>query len=120
MGKMMSDVAAFELCRTLYGLSSWNSDDFWWAEWIADSDTALELKYFRGGAYGKTREWDYTPAYTLGFMMRKLPDFDIYKRGDKYEAWYFHNGMHIHLIANTPANAVANLAIELFKEGILS
>jgi hypothetical protein len=68
------------------------------------------------------------PAYDLGYVMRKLPSgIHIFKasksvRNDgvvKYSAW-MQNVTRYRLLATTPEDAACELAIELFKSGVLS
>lgn len=103
------NVASPELCKELYELSRWDADgNHWWysdgqlvwAAWIAES----------------------TPAYELGYTLRKLPDFV------RMEWWTEADGKRQYRCAyrdtifleDTPEDAVTKLAIELFKQGVLT
>lgn len=97
----MSDVASLELCQELHKLSGWDE------EWLSHSNT--------------------TPKYDLGYLLRKLPPSTEIKRMGKaradivrlgeYVAWNDNHKGRYH--ADTPEDATAKLAIELFKQGIL-
>lgn len=89
------NVASLSLSKRLYELSGWN-----------DTDNS----YLRGTL----------PAYELGFILRKLPNCDIYKRGKEYQCWYnVSKTSWISPKADTPEDCVALLAITLFEQGIL-
>lgn len=117
------NVASLELCKELYELSGWKatSNTFRYGneklDWIQSDD-------------GK--DW-YLPAYDLGYLLRQLPESTTLRRnkakaikasnwhgewaigvyGDQYREV---GGKH----GDTPEDAAAKLAIELFKQGILT
>jgi hypothetical protein len=124
----MSAVASLELCKELYELSGWRKD-------------VEHVYYSNGGAVNPRNVWPKNevfdkpgniPAYSLGYLLRKLPM--QYNRGillvgvtngDKWSAQYYsfyppdRGAKSAILIADTPEDAAAKLAIELFKQGIL-
>lgn len=102
----MVDVASLPLCKELYELSGWDND------LLSHNQRA--------------------PRYTLDYLLRKLPkkledgwltltpmvnrgkdDWGISYDTDEGENLGFQ-------YADTPANAAAKLAIELFKQGVLT
>jgi hypothetical protein len=96
------NVASLELCKALYELSGWAGDDS-----FGDMDS------------GKSA----TPAYDLGYLLRKLPQGThiVKNTGDKpdYSCWsYLHENVDT-VRADTPEDAACMLAIELFKQGVL-
>lgn len=120
----MSDVGSLELCKELFELSGW-------------TDT-----YFCYSAYGK--QWSIThgrqsskiekcPAYSLGYLLRKLPNEATSKKYGGYHYLYLHHGKQdwyayygaidtteFMAAGDTPEDAACKLAIELWKQGILN
>jgi hypothetical protein len=119
------NVASLELCSELYELSGWGSQEFWWTEvadypfdrnkWIAHNQGNIPRKY---------------PAYDLGYLLRKLPamidgDCVTLTHADKWGASYegLRGGALMSRFiqsADTPEDTAAKLAIELFKQGVLT
>jgi hypothetical protein len=139
------NVASLELCRELYELSGWDKTDYvhyrapykaaTWYEGNADvywkmvrENSGINLESF--------------PAYDLGYLLWKLPRHLKMKHqvwhllvmnGDVAETnWiadyvtvgrecWLHEGDRARLTEGaTPEDAAAKLAIELFKQGILT
>ena len=113
----MSDVASLELSRELYELSGW-----------VDTQLAA-LKENSDGSHSNI--WE--PQYSLGFLIRKLPTY-LFQDDDDWlltlrpqfnagwDAYYAGQSdprARYYQEADTPENAVAKLAIELLKQGIL-
>lgn len=124
------NVASLELCKELYELSGWDSDfirtsirgDVWNVH-VRPTDPNWR---FAGGV---------APAYSLGYLLRKLPNYiptfgddgDDYLfslkpnfEGNEWEAAYW--GIQKSLYwnrADTPEDAACKLAIELYKQGVL-
>lgn len=106
----MSNVASLEHCKELYELSGWNPHD------LPDHP----------GSNGKL---PYVPAYDLGYLLRKLPRTAITRidQNDfKNAEWVADSFLlrdrkrkPVQFRADTPEDAAANLAIELFKQGVL-
>jgi hypothetical protein len=112
----MSDVASLDLCRELYELADWNEVHWWYKTWDG-IDWQL-------GTYEADIP-ECIPAYDLGYLLRKLPQ-NIGRITLKHRE---HSGMwfckwddrkgELGQQADTPEDAAAKLAIELFKQGIL-
>lgn len=84
--------AGEELARELYELSGWEGD-------------------------AERRHEPKVPYYSLGYLMRKLPDddYELFKNS----SWLMRGMAGPTTFAGTPEDAAAKLAIELFKQGIL-
>lgn len=129
------NVASLELCKELYELSGWDrTDKSWWIEQWGNFDTEV-ARYAHKQDEDDTSTIHY-PAYDLGYLLRKLPNYVwseryqekarlwVRKDEDNWFAWYFVNGIQdvvseFGTNADTPEDATAKLAIELFKQGIL-
>ncbi len=125
------NVANLELCKELHELSVW--DDTVWFHFKGHLYTSHEL---RGQTVGPG--WEPVPAYDLGYLLRKLPrylEFQGKHEGDfllklmpLYDGstWRIEyaeasdDWMPFCVDADTPENAVAKLAIELFKQKIIT
>jgi hypothetical protein len=112
-------VASLELCKELFGLSDWS-----------DTNKVWSLAYKAEEATRKGRQWHisnrhiksngFYPAYGLGYLIRKLPAYSCVEIDDVISASHSTKDFkEFTEIANTPEDAVAKLAIELFKQGIL-
>lgn len=131
------NVASLELCKELYQLSGWDLTYFIWTEKSLTVDKlGTELwgdnVVAMSGAEADTWDGYKCPAYVLGYLLRKLPtgsSVEVLSDGQyKAKCYYGLDDAHssgIPLIelfvakADTPEDAVAKLAIELFKQGIL-
>jgi hypothetical protein len=135
---MEMNVTSLELCKELYELSGWEPDN-WFDTDTADGSPEEYLLTYEDVTvgYGGELRPNTAPAYDLGYLLRKLPvriaeDVnDIYWLSitpmDRQGTWslsyegnreesddlYFNFG-------DTPEDAAAKLAIELFKQGILT
>lgn len=135
----MSNTASLELCRELYKLSDWfdSSADHYWH--LDEQPHICSKVVWPEGALGV----EIYPAYDLGYMLRKLPPYEP-KSGDRIKTeleyhggigggasrkwvarWYAvdDQGKHyipFNVMADTPEDAAAALAIELFKKGVLT
>lgn len=122
----MSNVASLNLCKELYELSGWNKP----------TDGSLPRFYYAGNGevYG-AESWNHEdfdcPAYDLGYLLRKLPLTDdigsyieLYKlsvNGSvRYVVFTRPNATPFNSEADTPEDATAKLAIELFKQNVLT
>jgi hypothetical protein len=141
-------VASLELCKDLYELSGWAKTAF-----PGHQDTDKQYMVFKDGSNQdfpylldgrddlsyKDYDADYTPAYDLGYLLRKLPancyirncmnsgDFnpDQLPPANRFEAYldeidttekeFFRQ----YRAADNPEDAACSLCIELFKQGIL-
>ena len=115
------DTANFELSKELYGVSRWGNsiDDHTYWSYIVYSGHRAELRHaHRTGSDGIK-----TPAYDLRYLLRKLPRklrssvFRLQPLTDD-ERWYA--GYWKVEYGATPEDAACKLAIELFKQGILT
>jgi hypothetical protein len=120
------NVASLDLCRELYDLSGWNETDKWYGTWYGDEDWAV-------GVYDPNVP-DCYPAYDLGDLLRRLPATtsitralsDYTARTKTFDETVSVPRTHTALPArwmvrgDTPENAAAKLAVELFKQGILA
>lgn len=122
--RVMDDVADLELCKELYELTGWDGT-FWNYSRSSGSDFPFKLGH-KGSV--ETREVkERYPAYSLGYLIRKLPDTtNIGVSGDLYTAYSNPVGLptgdkwHDFVeVAKTPEDAACMLAIELFKAGVL-
>ena len=110
------NVASLELSKELYLWSGWRDTSLWYSDF--------------GDVKQKSNAGDWelentAPAYDLGCLLRKLPQtashrdarefFLTHTAAGRWSAGY--RGWR-HELANTPEDAAARLAIELFKNGI--
>lgn len=103
------EVANKDLCTELHELSGWEDAP---SEYPSDGLRKLS---------------SVSPAYDLGYLLRKLPRDTIYNNSKiplKLEVqlsggWWAHYGLYYWTHGDTPENALCKLAIELFKQGIL-
>ncbi|NIL77163.1 hypothetical protein RhoFasB10_03304 [Rhodococcus sp. B10] len=138
----MNHVASLELCRELYELSGWCETGLLWCSNQRDRRKKVSDAYVETYAmldkikdvHGEwpTQLWD---AYDLGYLLRKLQDNDLtvvlrwnrdmggriaMKEWDgKYCIGTFDMPQGEYPIADTPEDAAATLAIQLFKQGVL-
>ena len=98
--------ASLGLCKELYHLSNWHEGV---DEWFDSTVTT-----------------DIVPAYDLGYLLRKLPLVELKHvalDSDDLKRWNCispHWGTLRNHFAETPEDAACELAIELFKKGILT
>jgi len=120
----MSDVASLELSRELHELSGWEDTRYYYHSLIShDMKRWSEYKlqdYRPDNDFGMR----IVPAYTLGYLLRKLPNFtEVQNIGfDGENEWRVMRHdvrRNPFCIARTPEDAAAKLCIELFKQGIL-
>ena len=137
------NVASLELCKELYEISGWDdTGDGYVPEYEPDEPPVIfipenKFAYTHNGQdhYYVTKESDlyqvvYIPAYDLGYLLRKLPHHD-----EDFTYWMdlgpIENGhwgvsydcedMDKYIsFGDTPEDATCKLAIELFKQGILT
>jgi hypothetical protein len=114
----MTNTANLELCEELFGLSGWGN---------SKNDYVPPHTIYPKGKI--------VPAYDLGYLLRKLPreyqNVNFYRKGElwgiinNYDTGgfkiYVDKGVRVVTIeAQTPEDCLAKLAIELFKNGILT
>lgn len=144
----MIDVASLDLCKELYELSGWSFSDY---SYPVKSEKT-EYQKFRSYHHKAVNRYAYLlenkggnldnaiPAYTLGYLLRKLPKF--YEEGKTVylltvqpnpigAGWQAHyrfasrtpnssnTGSRFRQEADTPEDAACLLAIELIKQGVL-
>lgn len=133
-------VASLELCRELYELSGWGKNiqadklDIWGV----NSETGDAQVITQGSMLGIPTEL--YPAYSLGFLLRRLPRrildewpyhlvIEIDPLDGSWVAQYLDGdynlpdssmAMLISKMADTPEDAACRLAIELYKQNILT
>lgn len=135
----MSYVASLELCKTLFELSGWDETLMHWNDREFGHSGGV---HGRSGNYELITGWveeldseelvELYPAYDLGYLLRKLPVWTSSKEhgpleiipfvGGKWEMKYSHKTVKHTILgeADTPEDAAAKLAIDLFKQGILN
>jgi hypothetical protein len=121
------NVASLYLCKELYGLSGWNSEAYDDGEHIITQEDVDTGDYDDGQC---------VVVYDAGYLLRKLPayidtcDSDGYDSllqlrpnfdGDEWTAGYTSQDRFLYIATGSgPEGALAQLAIELLKAGILS
>lgn len=109
------NVASLELCKELFELSGWWQNHPYS---VYDKNGKARIINTRA-AVGDT------PAYDLGYLLRKLPNDTTI---DRLETTIFRASCFIpgefedsepRFESSTPEDATAKLAIELFKSGVL-
>jgi hypothetical protein len=132
----LKNVASLDLCKELYELSGWGDTDQIWVKRIRSSyrngAPFYQWTVSRENRSYRMRQADRHPAYSLGYLLRKLPGYvgdeflDMCWYGDGWECayqrsrrglWNAEIGSHH---AKTPEDAACKLAIELFKQGVLT
>lgn len=117
------NVASKELCAELKKLSGWKDTDYW----------HYKPRHTKRGEYwvahisGTTPENRRLPAYDLGYLLRKLPNFVVIAKQRPSLTWaaYIDGSPTIKRphdgdsYEDTPEDATAKLAITLFKANIL-
>jgi hypothetical protein len=112
------NVASLELCEELSELSDWRESKSLAAKvWCRNGigEWMVETAY-HGVHPGQIQ------AYDLGYLIRRLPD-DDYEFIHDSDGWYF-RGVSPYADSggsyDAPEDAVAKVAIELFKRGVLT
>lgn len=119
----MSDVASLELSKELYELSGWDADDWWFGNQVYGA----HQDWPKRGFYPEGQE---APAYTAGYLLRKLQEglpsgeyVAISADNDKRGVWLAgisnDHSLGDTSYADTPENAACKLAIELVKLGVI-
>lgn len=125
----MNDVASLGLCKELYEVSGWTGTFNFWeqSDGVPSGEPYLiqpELmrRYGLWGTQEVKKRW---PAYDLGYLLRKLPERDkdirntvMLGRATGNQGWSCIYRDFAGL-GDTPEDAAAKLAIELFKQKIL-
>lgn len=119
------NTASLNLCKKLYELSGWNEPSEGWykdnnEEWIGVR--ALYDHKPGGDINVDTRSNFISPAYDLGYLLRKLPLGTELTKGTKgyfIAPPYQYRKRSMAEYFDTPEDAACKLAIELFKQGVL-
>lgn len=122
-----------ELCKELYKLSGWDSKalpEGWY--WYADDSSFAPFvgtRVLYDNTAKSVKATFIAPAYDLGYLLRKLheahPDvlIRLFLGGTNIHGETVHSTRiqqdPYHAEADTPENAAACLAIEMFKHGVL-
>lgn len=114
------NVASLDNCKQLFELSGWKDTGNGFG-WIKGAGNELYLVSIRNDEEIKI------PAYSLGYLLRKLPATSkiINVSTDKAQIYgalfYDQHGekSRFELAADTPEDAACKLAIELIKQGVL-
>lgn len=115
------NVASLGLCKELYELSGWYEVEAYYEDYPVLRDSKLRSGY-PGNILPKMLHDNITPAYDLGYLLRKLPDQLTLVRVRDSPAYYIgcdYRQPYIETEADTPEDAACKLAIELLKQGIL-
>lgn len=123
------NVASIELCKELYELSEWQGGEYDYCrnkgeEWDAWNQSDQHERSYPGFERS-------VPAYDLGYLLRQFPQniaTYVYNAFDEngHLHWRASDGVidfikpKFEATADTPEDAVAKLAIELFKQGVLT
>jgi hypothetical protein len=130
------DVASVNVCKELDRLVDFANTAYIWRIHKATGDAALMLRSETepnlSSLVGQTMRNDFAfvSAPDLGFLIRKLPDWIEIDGVSRYtfrlEVTYDHQWWasyshtnDIQTYADTPENAVAKLAIQLLKQGVI-
>lgn len=110
------NVASLELSEELYELSGWNDTEYDYcrnsdSEWSAWNQSDQHERSYPGFKRG-------VPAYDLGHLLRKLPPYTLIQ--NVQERWKVYAEGQTIFSETSPEDAAAELAIELFKQGVLT
>lgn len=119
------NVASLELCKALYELSGWKETFNCWeySDGIPAGEPYLMQPELvrRYGLWGTQDLKKQYPAYDLGYLLRKLPiGTELAIEDDAFYFSYYKDGTLYGPTSKSPEDAAATLAIELFKQGILT
>lgn len=125
------DVAGLSHCEELYKVTGWSQTTCWW-NIFKDYDNGLP--HILADTYRHQTTDKHVPAYDLGYLIRRLPDYCV--MGDESDedrgfqlrldpfggGWIaeYPFGDWPQAVSDRPEDAVCALAIELFKQGVLS
>ena len=107
------NVASLELSKELYELSGWKDTEY---GWLAYSDWETNTLSYELSKQDKKR-W-VAGAYDLGYLLRKIDQVAIEHYEGRWKA--LHMTSSAGLTADTPEDAACKLAIELFKQKVLT
>jgi len=110
------NTANLGLCRELYELSGWDGTE----HHLSDGYDDYEIQAAEEGGFKDC------PLYELGYLLQKLPlevrDFPIQLRPNHLRNLWLcgYKVSQLDFQADIPEDALCKLAIELFKQGILT
>jgi hypothetical protein len=116
------NTASLELCRELYEITGWEADDWY------DHGNMAELCTLEDVEAGDNPKSEYTPAYDLGYLIRKLDhkwfrlehSFEINEPINRWSAWYLTDDVGGYVEeGESPEDAVAMLCIQLIRKGVM-
>lgn len=120
------NVASLELSKELYELSGW--EDLWYIKGEDDAEPWVHERRAAVSGYETL-----APAYSIGFLLRKLPvEIGVFDTPDyrgrltvspgENNWWYASYDYDKQTVqsAHSPEDAAAKLAIDLFKQGVLT
>jgi hypothetical protein len=124
------NAASLELSKELYELSGWGKSAYVYhihdglLKYFSYSDHSNQPYIVDGTAYSLSPEekaGEHTPAYDLGYMLRKLPSTTNIGRVsiNRYVIGLGSMNMKYKQFANTPEDVAAKLCIALFKKGVI-
>jgi hypothetical protein len=120
------NVASLELCEELYGLSDWFDTyaKYYELDRIPQLLPSITIGNEPLGVHQLVMK---APAYSLDYLLRQLPNKRVKLRNYSDGHWKCQYtldiGRHVKDYiehADTPEDAAAKLAIELFKQGVLT
>lgn len=113
------NTASSDLCKELYELSGWEADNAWYYYEVGGT----KLESVIGNMHKPGDGYMEMYAYTLGYLLRKLPPYCELHRAIYMDRWVITTDGELHKViemtADTPEDAACRLAIELFKQGVL-
>src|SRR6218665_3795759 len=121
------NVASLELSKELYELSGWDDT---YLRWVPGLDHAVNPDEAVRNRYVEDPDFPSTPAYDLGYLLRKLPDFTQIAKTNLYVAELDGPAIRYYAAApeedvdtdyyDNPEDAAAVLAIKLLGRGVLT
>lgn len=117
------NVVSIEISKELHELSGWIGGSWVWARHEKTNEYRVQWLHDIDTGYYWVQD---TTAYDLGYLLRKLPPATYLRKyvndplfvvayERSYEAKY-----NVYGRGDTPEDAAAKLAIELFKQGVLT
>lgn len=132
------NVAGKELCQELYELSEWGKTQFPYhigdglQKYFQYADKS-NTPYIADGTDYSIKDYEkegtHIPAYDLGYLLRKLDykwvklehSFEVDEPTNRWTCSFLSDDIYGFVEdADTPEDAACKLAIELFKQGVLS
>lgn len=106
------NVTSLKLSQELFEVSGWSDTtyEYWGVQKRLEVRTILNTDSAA------------TPAYDSGYLLAKLPNmmFEWWNQDSIHLIYHTASGENVSIDADTPANALAKLCLELFKSGILT